>query len=50
MRRKEKIVTNGAIQTWSATYMRGNGSRVIGVIMREKEDKGPQCEGDGKRD
>jgi hypothetical protein len=37
---KRKIVTKGAIQTWSAAYMRGIDSRVIGEKGSDHGRKG----------
>jgi hypothetical protein len=51
---KKRIVTKAGIQTWSATYMRGNDSRMIGDKGCDHERKGKnkrwQCAGDRKRD
>lgn len=51
---KRKIVTKGAIQTWSATYVRENDSRVIGEKesgheRREKTTGGSVRDGNENR-
>jgi len=37
---EKKRCNEGAIQTWSAAYMRGNDSRVIGEKVGDHERKG----------